>query len=79
MTYYPTKCEAVKAVAALGYVTGEDINGDGYEGESGDHGWGSRLYFHLPSHGYAANGLALVHCTVSQVGREWATSFFGGR
>ena len=78
MTWFRTKREARREVEERGYVLGQGpLNEDDHEGHSGDHGFGSRLYYYHPDGPLQDNGLARVTATVSRVGREWATSYFG--
>jgi hypothetical protein len=62
-----TKREAIKKVQAAGYT---EFQG---EGESGDHGYGSRLYYAKPNAPVNRFNVPLNIATVSKVGREWLT------
>ncbi len=78
MTFHPTKRAAIKEIKDNGFVPGQRKNDIAESlGESGDHGYGSRIYFQKLDGGYNDYGFALVHATASKVGREWATSYFG--
>jgi len=73
-TEFASKAKAIKAIAQLGWVDHFDT------GESGDHGYGSRLYFKKKTsktrttfHG----GIIFAEqATVSRVGRTWRVSIF---
>jgi hypothetical protein len=65
-----TKLEAINEVKAKGFTYQYD------EGESGDCGWGSRLYFCKPPREICI--IPKQSATVSKVpGAGWLTSYFG--
>ena len=76
-----TKKSALAELKEFGFIPGQFEDGrddDCNEGECGDNGIGSRLYFRLPEGGYNSFGVALVHATADRVeGNEWATSYYG--
>lgn len=65
-----TKAAAVNAVKAAGYTVLHS------KGESGDHGYGSRLYFAKPNGPVNQHGWPLERGEVSKVGRVWAYTIF---
>jgi hypothetical protein len=62
-----TKNEAIKAVVALGYTNHFST------GESGDYGYGSRLYYKNPNVVPIANG-NFSHAYISKLGKNWVVS-----
>jgi hypothetical protein len=66
------KQQAINEVRAKGYTVKDG------EGESGDHGYGSRLYFSKPDSPRNRYNVPLVTAVVSKVGRDWLTSYFDG-
>lgn len=66
--FFATKAQAVASLKSKGYIPTGDL------GESGDHGYGSRIYFRNSKTDHAV--LCNHDATVSKVGRQWATSIF---
>lgn len=66
-----TKTKAIAAAKAAGHTALY------YTGESGDHGYGSRLYYAAPGAPRNSFGHPLKHAEVSRVGREWFMVEFG--
>ena len=64
-----TKSEAIREVEAKGFTYHYDT------GESGDCGFGSRLYFCKPIHEVCFN--PKQSATISKVPGGWHTSYFG--